>query len=639
MRQAGALWRSSDRVLAAVVVLVIGLPACQPEIPPVTDDWDGDGTPDAEDCGPENPTVYASADDEFGDGLDQNCDGLDGVDADGDGCASEASGGNDCDDANPDLNCGDLDGDGWSSCEEDCDDADASVHPGAEELCGDGIDQDCADDLDAEVDHDGDGFSECEGDCDESDSLVNPAFVGWERGDTDWDCDGSAYNPLSRADASMRGESPGDLSGLALCAGGDVDGDGSDDLVVGSPAAGGYDRGSAYLLSGRQAGWPGTLQAADLEWRGEEDGDNAGEACAFGDLDGDGLHDIVIGAPGHGDGNWGKAYVVYGRGDSWPTELADADVAVGAESVGDQAGQAVASGGDVDGDGFDDIAIGAPFANGTGIDSGKVYVLMGRDQGTLPDNLGSADASVGGEAASSGAGCSLSIRGDVNGDGLDDLVVGADGLGGEDGAAYVLFGGESLAWQQTLDESDVRLPGHTGDRLGSALSTAGDVDGDGIADLVLGAPGGVQGDDGGAVYIVMGRVEGWPTSVWEADVVLEGATPYDYSGQSVAIVGDVDGDGVDDLAVGQPGNDDHVYGGGRSYVVLGRGAGWPVDLLGSDYIFYGEVQGGRAGQAIEAAGDLDADGLPDLVLGAPATEESLSEAGTTHILLSASRAP
>ena len=161
------------------------------------DDADGDGFDTcAGDCDDGNGAFNPVATDVVGDGFDQNCDGIDGTDADGDGFAADWSGGDDCDDADPLLTPADLDGDGWSTCEGECDDGDPAVHPGAVEICGDGIDGDCAGDLAIELDADGDGYPECAGDCDDADPGLNPGVEEVLFDGIDQDCDGYDMAPV-----------------------------------------------------------------------------------------------------------------------------------------------------------------------------------------------------------------------------------------------------------------------------------------------------------------------------------------------------------------------------------------------------------------------------------------------------------
>ena len=165
---------------------------CDGDLHPEEADDDLDGFSECDgDCDDIYSSINPYATDIVGDGVDQNCDEVDGTDTDGDGYASEPSGGEDCDDGDAALNLDDADADGWASCDGDCDDGDDSIHPDAEEICDDGVDSDCLDDLDdTEVDDDGDGYSECGGDCDDGDDDVHPDATEVTCNGHDDDCDG-----------------------------------------------------------------------------------------------------------------------------------------------------------------------------------------------------------------------------------------------------------------------------------------------------------------------------------------------------------------------------------------------------------------------------------------------------------------
>ena len=196
-------------------------------------DLDADGFSSCTgDCDDTVAAANPYATDSVGDGMDQNCDGIDGVDVDGDEWASELSGGSDCDDTDPSLNWDDLDSDGLGTCAGDCDDTDPSIYVGAPEICGDGVDQDCAGDLDFDWDDDGDGFADCDGDCDDGDPQLNLTDADMDGQDTcSGDCDdtdasiylgavevcGDAIDQDCAADYDLDWDDDGD--GYAECAG------------------------------------------------------------------------------------------------------------------------------------------------------------------------------------------------------------------------------------------------------------------------------------------------------------------------------------------------------------------------------------------------------------------------------------
>jgi len=458
----------------------------------------------------------------------------------------------------------------------DCDDGDAGINPGAAEDCLDGLDNDCSGVVDdcalsaadlalygpaagaecapaAAGDSDGDGLNDllvgCPGD---SGTGAVYLLLGPASGAT-----------LAGADAQLQGEAPGDLAGQAL-ASGDVDGDGYADLLVGAPGRDPANTGVAYLHYGPLSS--GSL-GDGLTMEGSDPGDGAGEAVHIaGDVDGDGNHDLLVGAAGsdYVGADSGMAYLLFGPA-SPASALSAADALLVSEAAGDELGYALASG-DLDGDGSRDVLVGAPGEAGDGTAAGAAYVVYGPFAGmTL---LATADAKLVGESDGDRAGCALSAAGDVDGDGYDDLLVGADQADGALGMAYLLLGAPSGT--VSLSSSDASFEGDgAGDELGAALAIVGDVNGDGPADFLLGVPG---LDDGGtaagAAYLVLGPATG-STSLSDADAMLTGEAAGDEAGGQLGGAGDVDGDGFDDLLVGAAGNDSVAAEAGAVYLFVG----------------------------------------------------------------------
>lgn len=320
------------------------------------------------------------------------------------------------------------------------------------------------------------------------------------------------------------GVDPGDQSGAAVSAAGDVDGDGIDDLIIGAPGASPGKRdgaGESYVVFGRPAGFPERLHLVDLDGSdgfrivGIDAGDGSGTAVrGAGDVDGDGFDDLLIGAPGADPGgrqDAGETYVVLGRAGGFPERLylADLDGVDGFRIVGidagDRSGTAVGGAGDVDRDGFDDLIIGAPDASPRGLDAaGETYLIFGR--AGFPERLellsaldGTAGFRITGIDQGDRSGQAVGGAGDLDGDRFDDLIIGAPGAspGGRNGAgeSYVIFGQrgdfpERLRLGSLDGVSGFRIVGISrGDQSGQAVGGAGDVDGDGFDDVVVGAPG------------------------------------------------------------------------------------------------------------------------------------------------------
>jgi hypothetical protein len=304
----------------------------------------------------------------------------------------------------------------------------------------------------------------------------------------------------------------------------------------------------------------------------------------------------------------------------------------------------VSSAGDVDGDGLDDVLVGAYGNDDGGSYAGAVYVVLGSSLGTSSTiDLSTADYKLVGENASDYAGRSVSSAGDVDDDGLDDLLIGApynDDGGSNTGAAYIILG-SSLGTITTIDLStaDYKLIGeYASDYAGQSVSSAGDVDGDGLDDVLVGANG---DDDGGsyagAVYIVLGSSLGTSSTIdlSTADYKLVGENAYDYAGNSVSSAGDIDGDGLDDVLVGAFGYYNGEGDEGAAYLVLGSSLGTSatIDLSSADYNLVGEDVEDLAGYSVSSAGDVDGDGLDDVLVSAFGDSDGGSYAGAAHLIL------
>ena len=375
------------------------------------------------------------------------------------------------------------------------------------------------------------------------------------------------------------------------------------------------------------------LSMADGKLLGEESSDQAGGSVSgAGDVNGDGNNDLLVGAAYNMEGGAyaGAAYLVLGpvSGDL-DLSLADAKL-VGEESF-DFAGTSVSGAGDLNNDGNADLLVGAYHESEGGYGAGAAYVVLGPVTGDL--DLSLADAKLVGEEGYDAAGGTVSGAGDVNGDGNDDVLVGASSyaeVGTPYGAAYLMLG--PVTGTLDLSLADAKLVGaEVGDVAGS-VCRAGDVDGDGHVDLLVGAPGNDEGGfNAGAAYFVLGPVTG-TLDLSLADAKLVGEEDWEYAGLSVSGAGDVDDDGHDDLLVGAPA--DPIYAPsstGAAYLVLGSVSG-TLDLSLADAKLIGEDAGDLAGFSVSGVGDVNVDGNDDLLIGAYSNPSTLYT-GAAYLVL------
>ncbi|MBS1582926.1 MAG: FG-GAP repeat protein [Bacteroidetes bacterium] len=370
----------------------------------------------------------------------------------------------------------------------------------------------------------------------------------------------------------------GQRYGNAVASAGDVNGDGYGDVLVGAPFyQGGGDpgwayRGRAYLYLGSASG----LSAAPA-WTGTGDhveGRYGWSLSSAGDVNGDGYGDVIIGAYSYdiaatdGLGSQGKAYVYLGSAAGLS---ATASWTANGTALTTNFGSSVAQAGDVNGDGYDDVIIGAPYYDlGAAANHGAAYVYQGS-----PAGLGSTPAwSAIGEQASAFYGESVSMAGDVNGDGYSDVIVGAYMQDVpsyvQGGRAYIYHGsptGLSAAAASTIDGTSPDSYGNAG----ISVCSAGDIDGDGFSDVVVGASGYSNSfSRAGAASIHRGSPTGIPSGGQfpNASAMVYGSVTNGHLGNSVALAGDVNGDGYSDLVVGA--SDQGTNSAGAAYLWLGN---------------------------------------------------------------------
>lgn len=571
-------------------------PACDLSL-----DADCDGVPDADDCDPADNTTYPGAPEIPYDGADNDCAG-DGdlTDVDGDGYDSDRVGGDDCNDGNPESYPGapeqcngvdddcdgfpttpeeeadDCDNDGWGpGSGGDCDDEDASVNPDATDVWYDGVDQNCDGRNDYDADGDGDEHRDLGdgGDCDDDDPAVySDAQEVIDGADNDCDDDIDTVG-LFDAHATFYGTTSSGDGWLGIDAAGmdDYDGDGLKDWVVGGPIAD-VDQETCQE-TGECQGWvqiipsssestdpPGTIALGRIEGNGSWMGfkvDNAG------DLNGDGMAELIVGAPFQGSS--GAVFVYDGQDIADGGTLGESDKLAkitGGATLGLDVGEVA----DVNGDGvaeifgssgFNDQAVGA-VSVWVGVWSGADVVAGGNLNGANAQFKVEGSA-IGGEVVGSH---------DLDGDGLGDLVVAS----GVSGTGSLLFASGTGLWGgDHLSATDLSGPsGASGDKLGTHLGVIDDVDDDGYPEIAAGGPGATgaaSSAEGGIVHLINGNLLATSTSVaTDALFTIEGSMSYGALGVMGSRGGDIDGDGTEDLVTAYMGGSDVAFVRGSAHI-------------------------------------------------------------------------
>ncbi|NND61215.1 MAG: hypothetical protein HKN49_13205 [Gammaproteobacteria bacterium] len=505
----------------------------------------------------------------------------------------------------------------------------------------------------------------------------------------------STLLPANGGDGSdgtiFAGTAAGNRTGMSVASAGDINGDGVDDIVIGAFQASPNDNlfsGEAYVVFGPLTAPPAEFDLASLATanggdgsagfvlKGVAPGDFTGDEVSGGaDLNNDGIDDVVIGA-GFADvdtaSEAGRTYIIYGSNSGFPAEIELSSLLLvngGDGSLGsvingiattDFSGR-VAAGGDFNNDNIDDLLIGAGRADPGGrTRAGKVYVLFGKDGGFGAEfglfNLqlagggnGSAGAVIAGIDAFDEAGTAVANAGDVNGDNIDDIIIGAprsNGAGLQDftGEAYVYFGRPT--WPAEVELINL-LPGFGGDGSegfvaygeGGGLFTgntvgAGDINDDGLNDLFIGASIAEK------AYVYFGRSNPPPTlglsgltaaqgGTGADGFVVSGSAGGDSLGKVVGGIGDINGDGIEDFAVGAFLTDvDGRNNTGATYLLYGKTTAFSAEFNVTS-LLPGNGGDGSAGFAVNGidsfdgsgidlagAGDFNGDNKPDFLIGA-----------------------
>ncbi|MDP2309076.1 MAG: MopE-related protein [Pseudomonadota bacterium] len=527
--------------------------------------------------------------------------------------------------------------------------------------------------LDGNVDLDGDGFDDfliAAPYDDTSTTNAGAVYVilgGSLSGTTDL---GTGY------DARLRGDGTNDYLGLHMDAGEDITGDGYDDFLLGTPGYGAGNEGRVYLYSGVPT--TGAASVADIVVSFSTAAEGGGaDVAALGDMNGDGHNDFAVSSQ---EGN-GHAYLFFDSFSAGTYTTDDANASFYATSAM-ALGETLESGGDIDQDGLADLLIGAPS-------NGALYVVHGnfnrllitgsegdRVYGSSADNPGIGASFAGGDfngdgyddaifggiyvgSSTSGGGGELFLgpfstgestslsdgrfagtgtdqngtsmcAGDFDGDLYDDWIFGApydDTTVGSDAGSVALVSGAASSYSATLT---ARVSGErAGDRFGQSLATLGDVDGDSAVEILVGAPlHDIPAVDAGRAYIYTSPVSTSSTAV----TTLQGDATGDYFGYSVGGGGDVDGDGFPDFVIGAYGNDAAGTDAGAAYLFTAYATG-TVDASSADTILLGEAASDAAGRGVAICGDVDDDGYDDVLVGAPGNDTDFTNGGAVYLFL------
>ena len=416
----------------------------------------------------------------------------------------------------------------------------------------------------------------------------------------------------------------------AVSTAGDVNGDGYADVIVGSWRYdnGQTDEGRAYLYLGSASGlW------ATPAWMAEGDQAYAEFGLAVsgaGDVNGDGYSDVVVGAHGYDNGQTdeGKVWLYYGSPSNLSTT---AGWTAESDQAGAQFGWSVSTAGDVNGDGYGDVLVGAPYYDNGETDEGMVFVYHGSASG-----LSAAAWTAESNQASACFGFSASAAGDVNGDGYDDVIIGAlyyDNGEVDEGRAFVWYGSAAgLGANGTPGNADWTAESDQANAyFGKSVSTAGDVNGDGYSDIIVGAYcyDNSQTDEGRA-YVYLGSSSGLSsTPAWVAENNSAGS----WFGASVSTAGDVNGDGFSDVIVGAWRFSNPETYEGRVYVYHGSESGlsstpnWSVESNHALAWF---------GWPVACAGDVNGDGYSDVLVGASGYDNPETDEGRVFLYLGSS---
>lgn len=492
----------------------------------------------------------------------------------------------------------DDDGDGYAVCDE-CNDADAAIYPGAPERCNT-LDDDCDTDVDEGVDVDMDGYTDvC--DCDDGNDQIHPGATDTTCDRIDQDCNSVTDDGFDApVGERLLERSPGksqDDHGISVAALGDINGDGLSEIAAGALGddSGAGNAGGIAVFDGAT----GAIHCLMLDPDAVSTDQLGGSIAALGDVTGDGIPDLLAGAERDDDpvAGAGTLLVFSGADCSLAYKTHDPD-ALGSSRLGD----VVATIGDIDGDGITEYAAAAPASDDFGItDAGRVVAFDGATGAKLY-HINNVNPVSGEQFGSSIAGGY-----DLDADGVPDFVVGthrdSTRVGTNSGSVLVVSGVDGSVIRKLHDED-----GGLSDWLGMSVALIEDLDGDNVGDILAGAPGDDEGGSGAGAILAFSGATG--ERFGRASFSEPGNLPY--MGETLAVMPDIDGDGVQDIAAGAPQDDEFDQDTGSVYLISGA----DLSLIRRVFRPAGQYRS-ELGSSLAVSPDITGDGMPEIIAGAP----------------------
>jgi hypothetical protein len=409
--------------------------------------------------------------------------------------------------------------------------------------------------------------------------------------------------------------------GYSVASAGDINGDGYSDIITGAMffSNGQVEEGAVFVYRGSASGI-NTTPVALLEGNQAMSGFGYSVASA-GDVNGDGYSDVIVGACYYNNGQTyeGASFIYHGSASGLNTTVA---IMLESNQSFAEFGNSVSSAGDVNGDGYSDVIVGAYNYDNGQSNEGAVFVYHGSASGISPTYAVILES----DQNLASFGCSVASAGDINGDGYSDMIVGANAYeNGEllEGAAFIYqgtAGGISTSPITILERNQARA------ELGIAVASAGDVNGDGYSDVIVGAYSYDNGQtDEGAAFIYQGSAEGLRSTANTQIESNQAAAEFAYS---VASAGDINGDGYSDVIVGAYMFDNNHYDDGIVFIFHGSSSGISTTMSAQ---LEPDITYSYFGYSVASAGDVNGDGYSDIIVGAPAYENGESGEGVVFI--------